>query len=205
MKYCTGCGNPIGDNAQKFCTKCGAVLQAESGGYEAAVQNGVYVDSKASAAKSLKNHPMKWFKFLIYFALFFGAFFEFIMGINYFTGSIYSAVSNDMVSAEMVYGMYGTPLERWDVIYGLTLFGIAVFSIITRFALSGYKKNGPKFLYVLYIAGAVLGLIYNIGFMMIIGVYAKLILESFGSVIMTGIIVFANYKYFSKRRELFCN
>ena len=207
MKYCSKCGNSINEEGQKFCENCGAALQGDAVGYEAANQNDIYGDSKSSVyAKSLKNkYPMKWFKFLIYFALFFGAFIEFVMGLNYIMGTIYLAQTNGNVSAEMVYAIYGTPLKIWDVIYGLTILGAAVFSIITRFALSKYKKNGPKFLYILYIAGAVLGLIYNIGVVLITGIGGTAIFTSSVGMIMTGIIVFANYKYFSKRSELFCN
>ena len=206
MKYCSVCGNSINEEGQKFCENCGAALQVDTAGYEAANQNDIYGDSKSSDyAKALNKYPMKWFKFLIYFALFFGAFIELVMGLNYIMGTIYFAQTNGKVSAEMVYAIYGTPLKIWDVAYGLIMLGAAVFSIITRFALSKYKKNGPKFLYIVYIAGAVLGLIYNIGVVLITGVDGTVIFPSFVSMIMTGIIVFANYKYFSKRSELFCN
>lgn len=195
MKYCSKCGNPANDDSQKFCSKCGAELSVAFNS-----QGNVYDQG------ALKNsYPMKWFKFLIYFALFFGAFLEFCFAISYFTGSIYFSQTNGQVSAEMVYGMYGTPLKIWDVIYGLIMLGSAVFSIITRNALAKYKSCGPKYLYILYIAGGVAGLVYNIGVSMITGVSGIFNSSFISSIVSTVIVVWANYKYFSKRDELFNN
>lgn len=207
MRYCSNCGSSVSDDTQKFCLKCGTALQTSSGGYEAANQSGEYGYLNVSNySVPLKNeYPMKWFKFLIYFALFFGAFIEFVFGMNYIMGTIYFSQTNGQVTAEMVYAMYGTPLKIWDVLYGLIMLGTAAFSIITRFKLAKFKQNAPKFLYILYIAGAALGLVYNIGVALITGAEGIFNSSFITSIIFTGIIVFANYKYFSKREELFCN
>lgn len=207
MRYCSNCGNPVSDDAQKFCLKCGTELQTSSSIYESANQSGECGYSNVSSdSVPLKNeYPMKWFKFLIYFALFFGALIEFVYGMNYIMGTIYLSQTGGQVTAEMVYAMYGTPLKIWDVLYGLIMLATAVFSIITRFKLAKFKQNGPKFLYILYIAGAALALVYNIGVALITDVEGIFNVPYIISIIFTGIVVFANYKYFSKRDKLFCN
>ena len=195
MKFCSKCGSQINDETQRFCLKCGTALQTTEGNN---VGYGYSIPAKP-------EYPMKWFKFLIYFALFFGAFLEFCFAISYFTGSIYFSQTNGQVSAEMVYGMYGAPLKILDVLYGVVTLGAAVFSIVTRFRLAKFKANGPKCLYILYIVGGLAGLVYNIGVSMITGVSGIFNSSFISSIVATAIVVWANYKYFSKRDELFNN
>ena len=118
MKYCSNCGNPTSDDNQKFCLKCGTALQTSS-------ENGSFNNTQTAYNQGAitPQHPMNWFKFLIYFALFFGAFLELCFAINYMSGSIYFSQTNGQVTADMVYGMYGAPLKIVDVLYGILLLG----------------------------------------------------------------------------------
>ncbi len=198
MKYCSNCGNPTNDDNQKFCLKCGTALQTTD-------KNMSFNNTQTSynSGATAPQHPMKWFKFLIYFALFFGAFLELCFAINYISGDIYFVQTNGQVTADMVYGIYGATLKIVDVLYGILVICAAVFSIVTRFKLSKYKKEGPMFLYILYIAGAVMGLIYNIAVAAITRASGIFNMSFIMTLIITAIITWANYKYFEKRKDLF--
>ena len=140
---------------------------------------------------------MKWYKFLIYFALWAGAILNFITAITYLTGSVYEAAGG---SAELVYSAF-PKLKGVDVFYGLILIVFSVFQIVVRYFLAGYKQKAPYMLLIMYVAVIVLELFYAIVGSIIIG-------ESlFGEVIITiiayGILTYVNYKYFENRIDLF--
>lgn len=194
MKYCGNCGAQINDESQKFCLHCGAAMQGMSG-----------EDSQRDVARMPmeQRFPMKWFRFLICFALFFGAFINVIMGLNYILGTIYDAQSNGQVTAEFVYGTFGAPLKALDVIYGIMLFVIGALSIVTRCKLAKFRHDGPKFLYFTSIVGMVMQVIYFIGMACIVG-NATGISSLIIGLIISGIMLYANVRYFTKRAEMFC-
>lgn len=94
---------------------------------------------------------MKWYNFLIWCDLFLIALYNFVNGIRYITGSFYGG------NAEYVYS-YFSELKSYDVCVGILAILFAIFAIITRFRLSGYKKNGPS----MFLVYAVLGIIFPI-------------------------------------------
>lgn len=194
MRYCSKCGNQVNGEEQKFCSKCGAELQSDF-----VIQENVY----NNLTTTKKDFSMKWYKFLIYFALFLGAFLNACMAINYLNGDIYFVQTNGRATAEMVYGMYGTALQVWDIFYGVLLLCVAAFGIVTRHRLARYRANAPKCVYALYIAGGAASLIYNIGVLFITNVTGVLNAAFWFSEVVTAMFVVANYKYFSKRAELF--
>ena len=79
--------------------------------------------------------PMKWHKFLIYFALWLGAVMNVISGFSLLTGSVYEAQG---VSATQVYRAY-EGLKGVDMLMGAATIALAVLLIVARFALAGYK------------------------------------------------------------------
>lgn len=183
MKYCSHCGNRLDDN-QAMCQNCGTAVPT------------------VSSVLEPPKYPMKWFKFLIYFALFFSAFYNVVFGLNYVTGGIYFVTTDGRVTAEMVYRTFGFVLKALDIVYGLLLFGLAVFTIIVRSSLAKFRANGPKNLYILYISGTALSLIYSILSGAIVG-SSIINASTISSLICTAIFLGANYKYFSKRDRLF--
>lgn len=92
--------------------------------------------------------PMKWFKFLIYFGLFFGAFVNLSQGIQYINGDIYKLQAG--VSFRIVYKACPT-LEMVDIILGCLFILVAVLQIVSRFLLARYKDIGIKTLYATYV------------------------------------------------------
>ena len=148
---------------------------------------------------------MKWFKFLIYFSLFFGAIINIIFGLNYLTGGIYFVQSNGVTTANFVYSFFGNGLKTLDMIFGILMVGVGVFSIYTRFRLSNYKINGPLCVYILYGVSPVLTLFYNIGVGAITGISGVVSVGSFASIVVACVLIFANYRYFTKRKGFFVN
>ncbi len=212
MSFCSKCGTQIENTDQRFCTNCGAkvenqvktsasVVNNDSVYEQQTVQNQYTVPSTSSAVQ----HPMKWFKFLIYFTLFLGAFINFVYGFNYITGGIYFSQTNGQVTAEMVYGTYGVGLKVLDVIQGILMLAIAAFGVYTRFRLARYKTNGPMCVYILYGAGAGVTLLYNIALLAVTGLNQLTTVSSITSLVVSVGFIFLNYAYFTKRKALFIN
>ena len=216
MSFCSKCGTQIESATQQFCTNCGAkvenqpyvspapieVNQEQAPVYEqsAPVQNTYGIPQNP-----IVQHPMKWFKFLIYFALFLGAFINFVYGLNYITGGIYFSQTNGQVSAEMVYSTYGAGLKTLDVIQGILMVAIAAFGIYTRFRLAKFKANGPLCVYILYGAGAALTLLYNVALLVVTGLNQLTTVSSITSLVVSVGFILLNYAYFTKRKDLFIN
>lgn len=144
--------------------------------------------------------PMKWHKFLIYFSLWAGAVMNVITGITMLTGSVYASQGAD---PEMIYRYY-EGLKTVDVIMGLASIVLAVLLIVTRFALAGYKENGPKLLMISYAANIAVALVYPI-------MAAAVTDLSFGelfdvtTLISSIVMLVVNKIYYDKRAHLFVN
>ena len=143
---------------------------------------------------------MKWFKFLIYFALWASAILNIATGVMQLTGNIYEM---EGVSAAEIYDVF-PKLQSIDKIYGLILIGLGVYILITRFALAKYKSFGPLLLYGVYILNLILPIVYAGITAPILGVSITELLD-FTSLIVSGVMVFVNFSYFSKRSDLFTN
>ena len=104
------------------------------------------------------SYPMKWYKFLIYFALFAGGVINFVNAINHLTGNIWATQGT---SAKAVYQICEN-LSLYDKIFGIMLIAIAALQIYTRFALAGYKAIAPRLLYGVYASAAVATTLYNL-------------------------------------------
>lgn len=174
MKYCTKCGTFLNDQA--ICPNCGEVNETNP----------------------MEQFPMKWYKFLIYFALFAGAVINFINGVNYATGGIYM---QEGLTADQVYGFFGDELRIMDIVYGLAQIALAGFGIYTRFRLAEFKKNGPMCVYITYGAGTGVALLYALCVSSVIGENALNIM----GLLINLIVLVCNIVYFTKRKALFVN
>ena len=150
------------------------------------------------------GHPMNWYKFLIYFALFASAVLNGLTAISYFTGGIYGSTSKDLV-----YRVFGN-LKFVDIMMGVLLLAMAAFAIYVRMQLAGFKVSGPKMLYILYGASAVIQVIYTIIVYVTISKYGNPgelinLSTTFSSVAISIVMIVVNKIYFDKRRDLFVN
>ena len=215
--FCPNCGTNVPEN-NAFCPNCGTALtapqqpqqptQPQQPVYQQPVQpqQPVYqqpayqqpVYQQPYMAQPVNVVPMKWFKFLIFFALWAGGILNLINGFTTISGAQYEPFT------DMVYAMFGG-LKALDMIVGLGCIAIAALQIFTRFRLAGFYKNGPVLLLVVYAAAAALNLVQIIG--------ANIILPDLGesldmtsaiiNVAMNAVMAFANYVYFNKRKEMF--
>ena len=188
--YCPKCGNLLAENSH-FCPSCGASI-----GVTQAQVTYPYVDAEPTPA-----YPMKWFKFLIYFSLFFAAATHAFTGIRMLTGAVYGS------EAELIYATIEN-LRLSDIVIGVLMLICAALCLFTRFQLSGYKKIGPLMLTVLYGYNIAISLIYIIGIMAVLPseVRVYMDLSTFGSDIAVSVaVMFVNRSYFNKRADLFVN
>lgn len=141
--------------------------------------------------------PMKWHKFLIYFSLWAGAVMNVLSAVQMFTGAHYGSQTD----AAFVYMVYDG-LKAVDIIMAVLSLGMAALLIVARFALAGYKENGPKLLMVAYIATAAINLLYPVAASVVTGVAISELLN-IGSIIGNVAMIFINKAYYDKRSHLF--
>ena len=162
----------------------------------------------AEAAASPAEDPnapklgMKWYKFLIYFALFASAVLNFLSSLTYFTGSVYFSASNGAISAEQVYAAFGV-LKIIDIAYGAYIVAFAIFALVLRSHLAGYSAKAPKMVTVFYAISAAVPLVYNLVTGAIVGV--SVVGDAAVSIIINLIFLVANIRYFKRRAHLFVN
>lgn len=156
--------------------------------------------SQNAAAPAL---PMRWFKFLIYFALFASALLNLVNGIKSITGAQYGD------EKELVYAFFES-LKAIDVIMGILCIGLAAFTVYVRFRLAAYKADGPKLLIIMYIAVLAIDILYLIAVAFAIsksgvGIGDLLSGSVIGTLIGSVVMLIVNKIYFDKRKALFVN
>lgn len=146
------------------------------------------------------GHQMGWYKFLIYFALFAGAFFNVCYAVLYMTGSIYETEQIDPLT---VYSLF-PGVKAVDIVYGILLLVLAVFMIVTRFQLSELKKNGPKMIVALYGLNIAIAIIYAI-LISCTTDYMAFDASTVGQCVIPVVMAIVNKVYFDRRKDIFVN
>ena len=167
--FCRFCGNEIPEGGQ-FCANCAKAVEAEAASQPDAQQASAPQPETQQSYNSqpggqqpyntyqpggqqpypqvqvnpVQNHPMAWFKFIIYFQLFANMV---IMVYNALHGFLGIAYGDD---AALIYAFY-PGLKAVDVIYGLICIALIVGAFIVRQRLAHYKKNAPM-QYILFVA-----------------------------------------------------
>ena len=178
-------------NGAKYCTECGAKLPVQPDSVpnvpQPAIQEAPAYEAQpvmTEAASAVQERPvkLKWFKFLIYFALWSGGILMALYSFAYFTGTVLGIG----IDAELFYSYY--PLLRvFHIFCGLENIAYGVFAI-----------------YALYIAQFVFTLLVQVVTSLILGEW----LEGYSFVanfLVFGLILGLNMKYFRKRKHLFVN
>ena len=193
-------------NGAKYCTECGAKLPVQPDSVpnvpqpaiqEAPAYEAQPVMTEAPPAQELQPCGMKWYKFLIYFALWAGAIVNLIDSLQFFTGSI---LGDDV---EILYAYYPL-LKVLNLAFALILVTYAVFAIYTRYRLAQFRQNGPACLHALYLVQLAMVLIYWLAGSLILGEWLDLA-SGFSDLISSIVILCINIVYFRKRRHLFVN
>lgn len=197
--FCKNCGAAI-EEGQTSCPVCGTAVPSES-------ERAVSVQYAYPPATAL---PMKWYKFLINFMLFFSAALNAINGIKLIIGDQYRDGNVDM--SGLVYSQFGA-LKTVDVVYGIVLIAFALFTLYTRSRLAGYCKNGPKMLLLMYILNFAFAVLYTAAVYITLASYGvSLSIVDFlltdGVTVLTtavadGVMIVINLEYFRNRKHLF--
>lgn len=209
--FCENCGMKLSDG-QKFCAQCGTPVKArpaqptyQQPTYQQPVyqqpvyQQPTYQQPVYQNQQMQPDMPMKWFKFLIYFALIAGAIINIGQGIMMLAGAQYGAYT------EEVYDMC-EELKTIDMVMGLALIGVAVLQIMARFRLAGYCQNGPTLLKAVYLTIAAVNLFYAVAVSSTLPEEAVKYLDftsTYTSVAVNIAMVAINTTYFNKRKHLF--
>ena len=193
--YCQHCGSRL-EEGVKFCVNCGAPQEESPENAEYPEQ---FAYPKEPVGPQGPELGMKWYKFLIWVSLVFGALLNLVEGIRALTGGHYAMAGGD---AAFIYDYYGGGLRACDMIYGLLLIALAVFMIYTRFRLSGFRRNGPACLNIVYASVAVCSLVYILVAGAVVG---ESLMDSgtVSSIVTSGIMIAVNTVYFNKRKHMF--
>lgn len=197
--FCKNCGAAI-EKGQTNCPVCGTAVPSES-------ERSVSAQYAYPPATAL---PMKWYKFLINFMLFFSAALNAISGVQLIIGDQYRDGNVDM--SGLVYSQFGA-LKTVDVVAGIVLIAFALFTLYTRSRLAGYCKNGPKMLLLLYILGFAYTVLYAAAVYITLASYGVSLnivdfLLTDGVTVLTtavadGVMIVINLEYFRNRKHLF--
>lgn len=146
-------------------------------------------------------HPMKWYKFIIYFQLFAAMALNLLSAIGAFTGAQYGE------DAEALYYMFEN-LKTVDILMGVVCILLAVGDLVARQKLSGFKRDAVRWYLGMMAASVVVSIVYIVAVCSVTGLsivemmaQANLRASIWGSVVMLAV----NYTYFQKRRDMFCN
>lgn len=183
--FCNHCGTTFDDQMQ-FCPTCGTPAR---------------IYNTTPAQPTQPDMPMKWFKFLIYFSLFASAVLNAISGFRFVSGTIYGE------SSGQIYSVFSN-LKILDMIIGVVSIAFAGLAIYTRVRLAGFFANGPKLVCITYAAGAIINIVYIVGILTILPSYATEYIDfssNITNIVVSILMVGANYVYFNKRSHLFVN
>lgn len=173
---CERCGNPI-PTGQTFCPACGAAV-------------------RTSAPKEpVATHPMKWYKFLIYFLLFFSAFANLLSSFSYFSGTVQGAYAAE------IYAAY-PGMKAVDILSGFCALGFAAWAILTRIALGKYSRFGPMMICVFYLASSAFNLLYRLSATLVTGINLFDV-STIASIVAGLVFAYVNHIYFKKRKAMF--
>ena len=143
------------------------------------------------------DKPMKWYKFLVYFALWAGA-------IVNFSSAVYGILGIPEGKDEQVFYSYVYGYETFKCVTGIFLLGFVAFQIYTCIQLLGYRKKAPFLINAVYFSILAYELISVIIISLMVNASAvKLVGTIIGLFIVYVPVCALNAVYFYKRKHLF--
>ena len=160
---------------------------------ESVDEQGVAYDAYGAAL------PMKWHKFLIYFALWAGAILNGLSGLQ----TLFGCFGGELAP---IYDAYPVLLAL-DLFSGLCLVGIAVFQFITRNALARLSRKAPQMVVWLYASTVILSVLQVVAVWLVSGVGLSYVMtpEMWLILIEGALMTWANQVYYRKRASMFVN
>lgn len=218
---CPNCGASVSEN-DKFCRSCGAQINGKNDQTEGDVppiDSSIYGDG-ASFHGGFGGFggfgtqpppppfggsaiPMRWYNFLINFALYAVALLNVINAFMYFSGLAYVNMEGTIVTKEYYATYQG--MQLLDLSYAVLLLGSATFAVLTRFALAKLKKGANNLVLVYFGVSAGINILYTFLTLVLKGTYTDpaSLLPIFTAVLIQIIFIVLNHTYFSKRKHLF--
>ena len=160
---------------------------------ESVDEQGVAYDAYGAAL------PMKWHKFLIYFALWAGAILNGLSGLQ----TLFGCFGGELAP---IYDAYPVLLAL-DLFSGLCLVGIAVFQFITRNALARLSRKAPQMVVWLYASTVILSVLQVVAVWLVSGVGLSYVMtpDMWLILIEGALMTWANQVYYRKRAAMFVN
>lgn len=186
--YCKNCGAVIARN-QTNCSICGAKAPLEN-------ERPDYIPADTYPPKT--DMSMLWYKFLIYFLLFFFAAAYAVDGV--------SRLIEHSANAEE----YFAELNTYGMASGIAMLLFALFIVYTRFRLARYRKHSINLLALVCVIPPALELSDTVAWIAIYRLHEVKLM--FGSEYYIGLVLsvmlgmaalIANLAYFGNRKELF--
>ena len=151
--------------------------------------------------ETVSGLSMRWHLFLVHIALWVVGACLALLGIFLLSGMQYllQGMAPGAVYAQFV------ALNIIDVVYGVLLILLGVLCIVTRFRLAGFRKNGPRTLYVAHALIALCTVAYSILSSLAVGTPASRLIgfTEIGSLAGTILGVYLHTVYYKKRDFLF--
>ena len=145
--------------------------------------------------------PMKWHKFLIYFALWAGAIVNGISGIQ--------TLSNALNPNSLMWGLRGlsTGLRAFYIVSGVFSFGLGVFLICTRMSLARLSRRGPRMIVWTYASAVILNVLLIFLASVLFGMPINALMDwsMWLTLIEGALMTWANQVYYRKRAAMFVN
>ena len=145
--------------------------------------------------------PMKWHKFLIYFALWAGAIVNGISGIQ--------MLSNALNPNSLMWGLRGlsTGLRAFYIVSGVFSFGLGVFQICTRMSLARLSRRGPRMAVWNYALSFILNALLILLASVLFGMPINALMDwTMWMILIEGaLMTWANQVYYRKRAAMFVN
>ena len=164
--------------------------------------------------------PLKWHKFMIYFALWARAIFGFCNALFFAGGLHYTNPRTgfpDRSVRDRLYDLFPS-IKRIDLAYFVMLIILSLYIIYIRFQLARFRKGAPKKLLSFYMAEFITFLAYVLCYAMVITSQLinlghpdvaeqvwHFVGESLWNLLPIVIMFFINKKYYDNRKELFVN
>ena len=159
---------------------------------------------------AMRGQGMKWFKFIVYFALIAGAILNVIAGLVYMSGNIWSLSAGGGQMGEWVkafiYEM-APGVRVVDILFGIGCIISGVLCFMARQKLAAFKIGAPSFFLKAIVINGVIGVVGCILYYVQIGPeYGSSMLSSaISSAVGTVIWYFIHKSYMDHRADLFTN
>ena len=144
--------------------------------------------------------PMKWHKFLIYFALWAGAILNGISGIQMLSGALHT-------DNLMLWGLYGLSagFQAFYIVSGVLQIGLGVLQICARMALARLSRRGPRMIVWTYASAVILNVLVIFLASILFGLPINLLMDWSMWLILIGgaLMTWANQVYYRKRVAMF--